>query len=327
MIWNTLATDNLPTIFLGYPFALDHVRPAVERAAQGLARVVVASDILRGMPLLEKIEQMMSEANLCLFDLTTHNPNVAAEFGIARGRRYAWAILYCTDETLNPKPGRESSVFSDVKGWDSILYGNENELETELRRLLPEYLANLAQVRTGGNIGATAHHSPPAPVATKKASQPLLRCLIKRFQPVDASDLSAAAFQDLERELLRQPTILEVVKNGREIAGLWFAVWLQVEVVEKPAKTSDWQFSMQGLNGITIPCEAVRKEWGAPNSWPKINYRTLEEIQTMFLQPAEIYNVLFYVVCRAFPSQYESNSFAVHFKDDNGNVTDCTVNK
>jgi len=164
-------TDNLPTIFLGYPFALTYVRPAVERAAEGLARIVVASDILRGLPLLEKIEQMMSQAQLCLFDLTTHNPNVAAEFGIAQGRSYAWAILYCTDETLNPKPERKSSVFSDVKGWDSILYGNE----TELRRLLPEYIANLAQVRTSGNIGATAHHSPRHPllernVATRRVS-------------------------------------------------------------------------------------------------------------------------------------------------------------
>lgn len=158
-----MATDNLPTIFLGYPFALDYVRGAVERASAGFAQVVVASDILRGMPLLEKIEQMMSEADLCIFDLTTHNPNVAAEFGIARGRAYAWAIIYCTDETLNPKPGRESSVFSDVKGWDSVLYDNEAELETTLRRLLPEYLANVAQRRTRGNVGATTHHSAPAP--------------------------------------------------------------------------------------------------------------------------------------------------------------------
>ena len=156
-------TRKLPIIFLGYPFALDYVRAAVERACEGLAQIVVASDILRGMPLLEKIEQMMSEADLCVFDLTTHNPNVAAEFGIARGRSYAWAIIYCIDESLNPKPGRESSVFSDVKGWDSVLYNNETDLETTLRRLLPEYLADVAARRTRGNVGSIARHAAPAP--------------------------------------------------------------------------------------------------------------------------------------------------------------------
>lgn len=115
------------------------------------------------MPLLEKIEHMMSEADLCVFDLTTHNPNVAAEFGIARGRGYAWAIIYCTNENLNPKPGRDSSVFSDVKGWDSILYDNEQDLESKLRRLLPEYVATVTQRRTQGNVGITSHHYEPNP--------------------------------------------------------------------------------------------------------------------------------------------------------------------
>ena len=163
---------------------LGYVRSAVENACAGLATVVVASDILRGMPLLEKIERMMSEADLCLFDLTTHNPNVAAEFGIARGREYAWAILYCTDESLNPRPERESSVFSDVKGWDSVLYRDSAELEVELRRLLPEYLADVARRRTKGNVGAVVHS--PTPIAlAKRASRdaPRLYLDVKTRQP------------------------------------------------------------------------------------------------------------------------------------------------
>ena len=131
---------DIKKIFLGYPFALDYVRGCVERAAKGLARVSVASDLLRGQPLLHKIEAMMSEADLCLFDLTLHNPNVAAEFGIAHGRGYKYAILYCADEVLNPTPGRESSLFTDVKGWDSLLYTEPSELEAKLRHYLPELL-------------------------------------------------------------------------------------------------------------------------------------------------------------------------------------------
>jgi len=261
-----LATDNLPTIFLGYPFALDYVRPALERAAQGLARVVVASDILRGMPLLEKIEQMMSEAKLCLFDLTTHNPNVAAEFGIARGRGYAWAILYCTDETLNPKPGRESSVFSDVKGWDSILYGNETELEIELRRLLPEYLANLAQVRTGGNIGATAHQSAPAaPVArTQRPGRPRLYLNVKTKLP-GFIGVGSGPIQKLGSYSL----ILEIQNKGRGAANKVRAVMGGATHIErlgtltpgdKPVKFT-WSLEDQQAYRQTPQFPAVRIEY------------------------------------------------------------------
>lgn len=128
-------------VFLGYPFALDYIRPAVERAAEGLATILVASDTLRGQPLLQKIEAMMGEADLSLFDLTLHNANVAAEFGIAHGKGLKYAILYCTDESLNPTPGHDSSLFTDLRGWDSLLYGDASELEDKLRKYLPGLLA------------------------------------------------------------------------------------------------------------------------------------------------------------------------------------------
>ena len=128
-------------IFLGYPFRLKDIRSAVERGVGDLGKVVVASDTLRALPLLMKIERLIDDADLCLFDLTQHNANVAVELGIALRAGKKLAILYCLDEKLNPKPGMESSVFSDLKGWDSILYHDAAELESELRRLLPEYLS------------------------------------------------------------------------------------------------------------------------------------------------------------------------------------------
>jgi hypothetical protein len=133
-------------VFLGYPFALEYVRPAVERAAYGQAQIIVASDVLRGQPLLHKIEDMMRDADLCLFDLTLHNPNVVAEFGIAHAKGYKYAILYCTDSRLNPTPGRESSLFSDVRGWDALLYTTPDELEAKLRTYLPGLLASQSPV-------------------------------------------------------------------------------------------------------------------------------------------------------------------------------------
>mgnify|MGYP001298870518 CR=1 FL=1 len=168
--------DQLRKIFVGYPFALGYVPQVVERAANGHAIVVVASDVLRGKPLLHKIEDLMKEADLCLFDLTLHNANVATEFGLAHGRNYKYAILYCTDEHLNPEPERESSVYSDVKGWDSLLYTDEADLEIQLRRFLPELLsAPLPHA-------PAPMHIPKSPEA-RPAVKPRLNAAVKIITP------------------------------------------------------------------------------------------------------------------------------------------------
>src|SRR2546423_10612518 len=173
-----------PIVFLGYPFQFGHIREAVEKAAHGIAQVQVASDSLRGQILLHKIEGLMAEANLCIFDLTTHNPNVAAEFGIAHGRGYPWVLLYCTDESLNPRPERENSVFSDVKGWDSLLYRDAAHLEAELRSKLPELLSHLAKARADGNVRASvsAEHLKPSRPLSK--DDPRLYLIMSTILPV-----------------------------------------------------------------------------------------------------------------------------------------------
>ncbi|MHB1797917.1 MAG: hypothetical protein ACYCUI_06355 [Vulcanimicrobiaceae bacterium] len=196
----------LPTIFLGYPFELDYIRATVERASADLAQVVIASDILRGMSLLAKIEQMMAEADLCIFDLTMHNPNVAVEFGIARGRDYAWAILYCTDEALNPRPERESSVFSDVKGSDSILYSDETNLELQLRRLLPEYLENIARGRVNGNIvSATRELIDEQAVIVELGASDVLSGMLDKY-PINLAEKWRRTAIDGAFEVFRCPT-------------------------------------------------------------------------------------------------------------------------
>jgi hypothetical protein len=134
------------------------------------------------MPLLMKLEEMMAEADLCLFDFTTHNANVATEFGIARGRGYDWAILYNDDEQYNPRPDHESTVFSDVKGWDSILYRDPAMLETELRRLLPEYLARIRERRHAGNVGSRTRATPRLGIAPA-ADTPRLYATVSVRQP------------------------------------------------------------------------------------------------------------------------------------------------
>ncbi len=84
----------MKTVFLGYPFAIPEIRTAVEAGCDGIAKVIVASDRLRGKHLLVKIDEMIDEADVSLFDLTLHNANVAVEFGIAYTRDVKWALLY-----------------------------------------------------------------------------------------------------------------------------------------------------------------------------------------------------------------------------------------
>ena len=102
----------LRRVFLGYPFALTYVRPAVDRAADGQAQIIVASDVLRGQPLLHKIESMMQDADLCLFDLTLHNPNVAAvrqcRGRIRHGDRALLEARLAAREVLVSRPDRRT---------------------------------------------------------------------------------------------------------------------------------------------------------------------------------------------------------------------------
>ncbi len=128
------------TIFLAYAFRLHVIREAVKAAASGLATVVCADDILTDLHLLDKIKEMMSAADLCIFDLTSHNVNVAVEYGLARGLSLSTVLLYNEDEQYRPQ-GHVPDIFSDLRGLDSVRYKTFDELSEKLRTKLPEALA------------------------------------------------------------------------------------------------------------------------------------------------------------------------------------------
>jgi hypothetical protein len=162
----------MKTIFLGYPFAIPEIREAVEAGCEGVAQVLVASDRLRGKHLLVKIDEMIAEADLSLFDLTLHNPNVAVEFGLAYVRDAKWAILYSTDPQYKVAKSSESRIFSDLEGMDSIRYPDFETLTTELRRLLPEYLSapHVGLQRTQ-SIGASSEAARPEQESSSEAQR------------------------------------------------------------------------------------------------------------------------------------------------------------
>lgn len=127
-------------VFLAYPFAITEIRAAVESAASGLARVKCADSDLTDLQLLEKIKGQMLDANVCLFDMTTHNVNVAVEYGFAKGLGLAPIILYSTADSF--RPPKEHDIFSDLRGVDSLRYSDFDALSKELRARLPQTLTS-----------------------------------------------------------------------------------------------------------------------------------------------------------------------------------------
>ncbi len=128
-------------IFLGFAFRYPEIRRAVEAAAAGIADIVCADDTLTGVHLLEKITDMMCAADLCIFDLTAHNVNVAVEYGLARGLGLNPLILYNDSEELRPTD-YVHDIFSDLRGLDSLRYRSVDELSRTLRLYLPGALAD-----------------------------------------------------------------------------------------------------------------------------------------------------------------------------------------
>jgi len=110
------------------------------------AEVVTAASVLSDKHILQKIDEQMEQADLCIFDLTSHNANVALELGVAHKAPYPYLILYCTDPALNPK----AEIFADMAGWDSIRYGTPEELERIVRdRVVPHLMTLRRRVRVG----------------------------------------------------------------------------------------------------------------------------------------------------------------------------------
>jgi hypothetical protein len=131
---------NTNTIFLAYAFRYPEVRAAVENAAHGLAIVKCADSQLTGQHLLDKIEVMMTEATVNLFDLTGYNVNVAVEYGLARGMKLSPYLLYNEDEAYRPSADIPD-VFADVRGLDGIRYRDFDRLSSRLRKYLPDLIA------------------------------------------------------------------------------------------------------------------------------------------------------------------------------------------
>ncbi len=139
------------TIFVAYPWApYDRDEYKMKyRALEAKHDVTFefAEDRLTTDQLMSKIEGMMSRADFCVFDFTGFNPNVALEYGMARGLRLEAYVAF------NPASG-ERDVPSDVRGIDSLRYTDLDDLGARLdaflaQSLVPAERERRAQARPG----------------------------------------------------------------------------------------------------------------------------------------------------------------------------------
>jgi len=111
----------LPTHSLkrsGYREALSHATDGTN------IELSYADTRIANKHILEKIRGQMEEADLCLFDLTGANANVALEFGISIGKDHPAVLAF-------PKAER-SKLIAGLDGWDSLRYDDYADLGSQL---------------------------------------------------------------------------------------------------------------------------------------------------------------------------------------------------
>ena len=79
---------------------------------------------------LRKIETMLAECDLALFDVTNANANVTLELGIAIAAKHPYIVAIRAD-ALN-------TLGADIHGWDQLRYKTVEELGTRLRVLIEQ---------------------------------------------------------------------------------------------------------------------------------------------------------------------------------------------
>jgi hypothetical protein len=114
------------TIFVAYPYAFGmEYRAALERRFAGSGiEFRYADDELANTHVMGKITRMMSEADLCFFDVTDSNANVLFELGYALGAQEPGFVVVKQDAAKELK--------SDIVGWDSLRYEDHDDLAAQL---------------------------------------------------------------------------------------------------------------------------------------------------------------------------------------------------
>ncbi len=121
-------------VFVAYPYEkskADYRAAFSEVGEEFDVTFVYADERITNKQILDKIKNMIEEAAFSIFDITTWNPNVSLELGIAVGLGEDYYILF--DPTVD-----QTDVPSDIGGIDRLQYKDYATLKSELRRLLEQ---------------------------------------------------------------------------------------------------------------------------------------------------------------------------------------------
>ena len=112
-------------IFVAYPYSLAGYKEALASSLPPPQyELEYADEHLASDHVLRKIERMLAECDLALFDVTGANPNVTLELGIAIATLHPYVVVIQRESvgTLN----------ADIHGWDQLRYDTVEELSAVL---------------------------------------------------------------------------------------------------------------------------------------------------------------------------------------------------
>jgi predicted nucleotide-binding protein len=95
-------------------------------------KFIFADERITNMHILQKIISYIRGSDFSLFDISSWNPNVTLELGIALAMSADWYICF------NPDKTELSEVPSDIRGIDRIQYSGFADLEDKLTVLLEQ---------------------------------------------------------------------------------------------------------------------------------------------------------------------------------------------
>ena len=95
-------------------------------------RFIFADEKITNMHILQKILSYIRSSDFSIFDISSWNPNVTLELGIALALSDDWYICF------NPKETDLKEVPSDIRGIDRIQYVSFADLEDKLTALLDQ---------------------------------------------------------------------------------------------------------------------------------------------------------------------------------------------
>jgi hypothetical protein len=126
-------------IFVAYPWDLYSSRESYKEAYTKLERAlsvtfVFAEERISSGHILDKIIEMIEETAFGIYDVSSWNPNVTLEYGLARGTG-AFAFI-----AFNPEKTNIGDVPADVRGYDRLQYRDFDGLSDVVATLITQEL-------------------------------------------------------------------------------------------------------------------------------------------------------------------------------------------